>query len=595
MSETRSNIEIVIDYCDDVLEGKIKASKKHIRAVERFYNDLAQIENEDYLFYFDVDELDDFVAWSKMFKHTKGILKNKFIELTPFQMFLCAQLFCWKGKKDGLRRFRRAYIQLARKNAKSQLLALIASYVAFLSDEMEEVYIGATTREQSQIVYNEILAQIAAAPDLKGKYKDSYGRITTRRTGSIIQPLSKEARKSGDGKNPSLAIIDEYHQHETDEIYETMKTGMVAREQPLIVVITTAGIDPESPCHKEYKYASDILDEEKPTVTNEAYFVMICELDPDDDIKDESNWIKANPIVATYEAGLKSLREDLQVALEVEEKMEKFLIKNMNIWINAKENGYMNMAKWNRCGINERVKTQDAYIGLDPKVAREKYLQWIYEVIKGKECYIGVDLSSTLDLTSVGFMIPIGEKKFIVLGHSFMPEERLHEKTKTDDVPYPFWVRSGYITLTEGENVDYNYVEKYIEDFVAKHELSVRSLPYDEWNAAQFASNMSDKGFKCVKVIQGMHSLAPPTKDFKVQTYVQNIIHDDNPVIGWAMGNAVRKNDHNENYMLDKDKSVKRIDPVACLMVANSQARFHYYYGDINEGFDDNYLDKLGW
>src|SRR5690606_31139698 len=134
-------------------------------------------------------------------------------------------------------------IQLARKNAKSQLLALIASYVAFLSDEQEEVYIGATNREQSGIVYNEILSQVNVVELLKGKFKDSYGKITHIRSGSIIQALSKEARKTGDGKNPSLAIIDEYHAHPTDEIYEVMKSGMVARKQPLMVIITTAGFD----------------------------------------------------------------------------------------------------------------------------------------------------------------------------------------------------------------------------------------------------------------------------------------------------------------------------------------------------------------
>ena len=257
-----SLVERLLNYCDDILEGNIKACKKHRNAVQRFYNDLAKIENEEYEYYFDVDELEDFYEWASMFKHTKGKLAGKFIELTDFQLFLCANIFCWKEKETGLRRFRKVYIQLARKNAKSQLLALIASYIAFLSHEQEEIYIGATTREQSQIVYNEILAQIGVVDDLKGKYTDSYGRVRTKRTGSIIQALSKEARKSGDGKNPSVGIIDEYHQHPDDGIYETLKTGMVARSQPLLVVITTAGLDIESPCYKDcLLYTSDAADE----------------------------------------------------------------------------------------------------------------------------------------------------------------------------------------------------------------------------------------------------------------------------------------------------------------------------------------------
>lgn len=208
--------ERLLNYAYSIVDGEIIASKKHKQACQRFLDDLDKIPNDEYPYYFDGVLLEDFYEWTSMFKHTKGILANQHIELTDFQLFLVANIFCWKQKSNGFRRF--SYIQLARKNAKSQLLALIASYMAFLSDEQEEIYIGATNREQSGIVNDEIKSQIAVVDVLKGKYKDSYGKITHIKSGSIIQPLSKEAKRTGDGKNPSVAIIDEYHAHPTDEI-----------------------------------------------------------------------------------------------------------------------------------------------------------------------------------------------------------------------------------------------------------------------------------------------------------------------------------------------------------------------------------------
>lgn len=563
-------IERVYNYAYDIIEGEIKACKKHIQACQRFIDDINNVENEDYAYYFDVNELEDFYEWSKMFKHTKGVLAGEYIELTDFQLFLAANIFCWKDKSTSYRRFRYVYVQLARKNAKSQLLALIASYTAFLSDEQEEVYIGATNREQSQIVYNEIKSQIQAAPIVKGKYKDSYGKITHLKSGSVIQPLSKEARRSADGKNVSLSIIDEFHQHPTDEIYESMKSGMVARKQPLIVIITTAGLDLSYPCYREYQYVSKILDPES-VVANDNYFALICELDEEDDIKDESNWIKANPIVATYDEGLKSIRSDLQTALDVPEKMTKFLTKNMNIWVQSTQGGYMDLSKWNKCGTEEIPD------------------------LTGKEVYIGCDLSSTLDLTSVSFIV-LHDGKFIVLSHSFLPQERMSEKIKLDKVPYDLWEREGWLTLTNGEIVDYNFVEKFIVDQVEKYAWKPLSFCYDEWNATDLTIRMQQRGYITVKVVQGMKTLAPPTKKFRDLVYEGKIIHNNNPVLNWSMGNAITKLDHNANFMLDKSKSTQRIDPVASIMTSFSQAQGHYNSG-LSEFLEltDETLDNLGW
>lgn len=572
MTEERTLFDRVWDYAYDIVEGEINASIKHKQACQRFIDDMFSLDNEEYLYTFDLEPLDDFYEWARSFQHTKGVLKKQPIELTDFQLFVVANIFCWKDKKTGWRRFRYIYIQLARKNAKSQLLALIASYVAFLSDEQEEIYIGGVNKEQSEIVYDEILTQINACRMLRGKFTDSYKKIVHKKSRSVIQALSKEARKTGDGKNPSLAIIDEYHAHPTDEIYEVMKSGMVARSQPLMVIITTAGFDLASPCYREYQYVSKVLDPEN-VVENEQYFAVICELDEEDDIKDPKTWIKANPIVATYEAGLNSIAGDLKIALEEPEKMTKYLTKNMNKWVQQKAGGYMNLSKWNACAV--------------PKEELPNLV--------GREVYIGIDLSSTLDLTSVAIEIPIGNEMFVVLGHSFMPRDTLTEKMKTDKVPYDMWERQGWLTFTEGAVVDYRYVQKYIDDIVEEYEWKVNAIYYDDWNAQQFANESADLGYITVKVIQGMKTLAPATMDFRILVYKKLVIHDGNPVIGWAMGNAVTRKDHNANFMLDKDKSSQRIDPVASIMTSHSSARFHYQNGDINEMVTDDILDKMGW
>lgn len=565
--------ERLLNYCNQILDGEIKACKKHKWAVERFLNDLSKIENEDYPYYFDGDVLEDFYLWAKMFKHTKGVLANTHIELTDFQLFIVANIFCWKSKRTGYRRFRYVYIQLARKNAKSQLLALIASYVAFLSGELEEVYIGGMVREQSQLVYNEIKMQIQKVKELKRKYKDSYGKITHNKTGSVIMPLSKDSGRSAEGKNPSLAIIDEFHLHPTDEIYEVMKSGMVGRAQPLMVIITTAGLDLDTPCYREYQYVSRILNPEDVT-ENEDYFALVCEIDEFDDINDESVFIKANPIVATYEEGIKSIRSELKVAQDVPEKMTKFLTKTMNRWVQMRESGYMDLAKWNECGIKEGESLPD---------------------LMNRKVYIGIDLASTEDICAVGFVVPIENGKYVVLGHSFIPEEKLKQrKMKRDKANYDSWLRQKWLTVNDGAIIDYSFVSQYIDNMVEKYQWKVEALCYDDWNSSQFINEAMDKGYLTVKVVQGHKSLYPPTKRFRELVYTEDIIHDNNPVINWAFGHAVTRLDPNMNYILDKKKSTEKIDPVACIMNAFSQAMHHEDEG-INDILTDDYLDKLGW
>lgn len=532
-------------YADKVSKGKIIACKKHIQACNRFLSDINKIPKAKYPYYFDAEEVERFYSWSGVFQHTKGVLANKSIELTDFQLFVVANIFGWKKKDNGYKRWRKSYVQIARKNAKSQLLALITSYEAFLSGEQAECYVAGVSREQSNIVYNEIATQLRRVKLLKNKYQEAYGRIKHIKSGSVIMPLSKEAKKSGDGKNPSFVVIDEYHAHPTSEIYDVLNSGMAARPNGHICIITTAGLSVnENPCYKEYQYVSQILDEQNP-IENDEYFVLIAELDEDDDPKDEKNWQKANPIVTSYPEGMDFLRGELKASLDAPQKMHNYLTKNMNVWVQARKNGYIPLDKWKNC--EQKFTLED---------------------MRGLDCIVGADLSASIDLTSISFLF-VKDEDLYVFNHSFMPSETVEAKKKTDKVPYELWIKEKWITETSGSVVDYRYIEKYIQDMEKTYDIHVKEVCSDPWNATQFMQNLESKGYTPVEIRQGYQTLAAPTKNFRERVYAGTVKHDGNPVLTWAVGNAVAKSDHNENIMLDKSKATSRIDPIASVINAH--------------------------
>lgn len=377
---------------------------------------------------------------------------------------------------------------------------------------------------------------------------------------SKIEALSKDAGKTGDGFNPQCGIIDEYHAHKTSEIYDVLASGMATRTQPLMMIITTAGFELNNPAYRvEYQYVSKIVDPNN-VETNDQYFVMINELDPDDDIKDERNWIKANPIVAANEHGLNFLRGELEVALAVPEKMRNFLTKNMNIWVNMRDGGYMDMQAWSDCGKHESLP--DLY---------------------GKECYVGIDLSKRIDLTAASFEFQLENGMFFVTSHGFMPEDTFHERMKTDRVPYDLWVKKGWLTLTDGAVVDYDYIRAYIKRLEEEKGWKIKEIGYDPYNATQFAQQMEADGYVMIEIRQGVQTLSEPTKDFREKVKARKVIHDNNDLLTWAMGNTVTKIDAQENIMLDKSKSSQRIDPAAALINAHVRASQNDDHLDLNE------------
>lgn len=551
----------LIQYSKDCIADTRHVCQKHRWACERFLNDLKKSGTKEFPYIFDEEKALRFFEWAALHKHTKGVLAGEPIEFTPIQRFIFGNVYGWVHQDTGLRRFRKAYWQVARKNAKSQSLAIVGDYeLMALGEPMSEVYIGATKSMQAKIIYNEVVAMLKRCPLLKGKWHESYGVIRHPKSDSILRALSKDDGKTGDGLNPQCGLIDEYHAHPTDEILEVINTGMVARRQPLLFIITTAGTNFGGPCYRvEYPLVEKILD---PSLDFDVadYFCMVNELDRDpegnliDDVKDEECWVKANPIAATYPEGLANIRSKLASALESPEKMESFLTKNMNLWVNQSAMSYMDMAKWKERGAITEIPV-DLY---------------------GRPAYVGIDLSKRIDLTAAGIIIPIdvdGTVQYVTRAHGFIPEDTVAVHEKTDKVPYRAWAKAGYLTITPGDVVDYRFIESWIHETTDDLGVNVKELCYDPYNATHFAQDFEAQGITTVEVRQGMRTLSEPTKAFREEAYRGNILHEPNPLLDWAVSNAVTKRDHNENIILDKEKSTNRIDPIAAVINAFSRAR----------------------
>jgi phage terminase large subunit-like protein len=557
----------LIQYCKKISAGKIVACTKHIQACDRFLRDVERENTKDFPYKFDNEKADRPIRWLRLFKHTKGVLEKQHIEPTMFQKFIICNIYGWYNRDTGYRRFKKMYAQVARKNAKTQLLGGLASFelMVFLEGGLAEVYCAATTKEQANIAYNEVSLMLNGSTDLKGKWREAYNKIQHLKSKSFFRALSKEDKKTGDGYNPQCGIIDEYHAHETSEVYDVIDSGMGARPEPLLAIITTAGPDLDRPCYRvEYDLVSKLLDPENP-LELDTYFAIVCELEVNrtgdvieidgveiepgemiDDINDESCWVKANPIVATYPEGMQGIRDALKEAKAAPEKMRNFLTKRMNVWVNDKECGYMNLEKWKSCQI---IK------GFPDK--------------RGETCYIGVDLSAKIDLTSVSFVFPPTTDKYAILSHSFIPETKLKERMTVDHMPFDIWERDGWLTCTKGTVVNYKEVIDYCINRANENGWYIEAFCIDPWGSIQISNDLIELGYEVYDITQGLKTLSEPTKDFRYQVYLNNVIHDGNPVLAWALGNAITGSmDKNENFMLDKKQSKDRIDPAASVINA---------------------------
>lgn len=568
----------LIKYAEECLNDTIISCQKHKWACQRFLNDLEKSEVRHTLanpfpYYWDETEAEKIVIWFSLLKHKKGVLAGQFIHLTIDQKFFLCQLYGWRVDGTGYKRFTHSFKEIARKNAKTQEEAGVAlyeiSYEATRWGEIYEAYSAGVKREQSKKVFDEANNMLRGSP-LRKKFDITRTCIRHKKTTSYLSPLSRDDGQNGDGGNPAVLILDEYHQHKTTEFYDLGLGGNT--KQTLLMIITTAGVDLNCPCYtQEYQYTSNILNPDMPDIENDTYLIDIFEADEGDDIADRNTWMKANPIRMTYSEGETKIREAYEIALANPEKMISFQTKCLDIWVQAKEHGYMDMGRWNKC------------ITDTPPID-----------MKGRPVYIGFDMSAKIDLTSVAFVIPYqeadGTVKYLCYSHSFIPNrEKLVERAMKDKAPYDAWERNGYITVTNSEIVDQNVVMDYVEKTVKKYGWKVECLCFDPANASKLMIDLSDKGYIVEEVFQSHKSLNEATAGFREQVYEGNTVVMMNPVLNYAMANAVVKQ-NNGLIKIDKDATRRRIDPVDALLCAFKLA---YYHEFVSYSYSDEWLDDI--
>ena len=574
--------EEIIRYAHDCLEDKISSGQKHKWACQRFLGDLDRIGSADFPYIWDEQQAEKIVKWFSMLRHSKGTLAGTPILLTSWQKFRECQIYGWVHRETGLRRFRKAFTECGRKNAKSQMEAGEALYELAVTStrnhEVNEIYTAGVKRDQSKIVFKEC-DLMTKGTLIRSKFNFNRDQIEHIKTGSFMKALSKEDGRSGDGTNPALLIIDEYHQHPTTDFYD-LALGSNTKE-PLVSIITTAGKDLTYPCYtQEYDYCSKLLDPSV-DVTNEEYFVDICEADEGDDPGDLATWQKANPIRAFYQEGIEKIAADFEVAKQIPEKMIAFMTKVLNIWVASKHNGYMDMKKWKLCEVKELPISLEHH-----------------------PVYIGFDLSSKIDLSSVAFLVPwktdvmddMGKPviKYILWTHSFIPTaEKLREHIVKDKVPYDAWERLGYLTVTNTPIVHQGAIMKYVLDECNRLKLDIKSLCFDPANASKLMMDLSDEGYDVEEVYQSHKSLNESTQGFREQVYSGNVIYMHNPLLNYAMSNAVVRT-NNGLIKIDKDATTKRIDPVDATLAAFKLALYHDFDDEAYNDYVSKFLEDMG-
>ena len=538
-------------YIDAVLKNKIVCCKWVKKCIERHKKDLKRYKltakyskKATKLYYFDENAGESILKAFNEYRHYKGKWAGQRFILLPWQQALLYIVFGWRNRATGFRRFRTVYIEVARKNGKSTLAAGVGLYMLDLDGEPgAEVVSAATQREQAKIVHEAAKQMVKNSLHLKKYIKTYKDSLVVEDTVSTFKPLSSDYNTL-DGLNISCAIIDELHAHKTRDLYDVLDTATGARQQPMILSITTAGVSQQSICREMHDYTENLLND---VITDDTFFGIIYTLDDGDDWTDPKVWIKANPSLGESIDPIE-LADRCRKAQNSSDSRNAFLRLRMNMWTSNTEN-WVTPEDWAKGGVP---------IELDS--------------LKGRECYVGMDLSSVSDLTAVCLLFQMDDGKMQALWQYYLPAENITEKCRLDRVPYDQWARDGYITLTPGAAVDYDFIEHDILTRFAV-DYKIKELAFDPYNAAQLTAHLVSAGLNCIISRQGMLSLSPPTKGLQVQIMSGNFIHGDNPVTNWMIGNCEVQTDAAGNTKLVKSANVKRrkIDGLVAAVMAFSR------------------------
>lgn len=480
--------------------------------------------------------------------HTKGTWAGKPFKLLDWQEQILRDLF---GiiKPNGYRQFNTAYVEIPKKNGKSELAAAIALLLCCGDGEQRaEIYGCAADRGQATIVFDVAADMVRMCPALNKRCKilASQKRILYLPTNSFYQVLSAEAY-SKHGFNIHGVVFDELHTQPNRKLFDVMTKGSGdARMQPLYFLITTAGTDTNSICYETHQKAVDIIEGRKKDST---FYPVIYGAGNDEDWTDPKIWKKANPSLGET-IGMDKVKAACESARQNPGEENSFRQLRLNQWVKQAVR-WMPMEKWDACAFP-----------VDP------------EELEGRVCYGGLDLSSTTDLTSFCLVFPPedDEDRYIVLPFFWLPEETLPLRVNRDHVPYDVWERQGYIQTTEGNVVHYGFIEKFIEHLGELY--NIREIAFDRWGAVQMVQNLEGMGFTVVPMGQGFASMSPPTKELMKLTLEKRIAHGGHPVLRWNMDNIFIRTDPAGNIKADKAKSTEKIDgAIACIMALDRAIR----------------------
>lgn len=521
-------------YASKIVNGHILACKEIKQSCQRFIDDL----NKDFDYYYDGELAERACRFIERLPHTKGrwAAQRKTLKLEPWQQFIVCNIFGWVDAQ-GLRRFREVYLKCPRKNGKSPLAAAIGHYMFTADGEFgAEVYSGATTEKQAWEVFGPARLMAARTEAYIEHYSISVNakNLVMFENGSKFEPI---IGNPGDGGSPSCAIIDEYHEHKTSDMVSTMQTGMGAREQPLLLVITTSGNDISGPCfdmESDYKKLLDGVFED------EHLFCMIYGIDEGDDWTKPDALIKANP---NYDVSVSGafLKAQQQQAIRSAAKQNAFKRKHLNIWVGALT-AWLNMEKVKKCSQSLKV-----------------------ENFTDADCIIPVDLASKIDIVATPKLFSKeieGRTHYYFFSKFYIPEETVLEAGNDH---YQAWVNDGHLIATDGNEVDFNEIQTDIKADLDKH--GAKEITYDPWRATQLAQGLQAEGANIIEFRNTVANMSPAMYELEAAITSGRFHYDGNPVMTWMLSNLVAKIDAKDNVYPRKQKPENKIDGVVSLIM----------------------------
>ena len=486
--------------------------------------------------------------------HHKGEWAGKPLILEPWQKSIITQAFGWL-RPDGTRRYRTIYVEVPRKNGKSEIAGALGLYLLVADGEAgAEVYSSATKKEQARIVWSTASAMVKASPLLKKHVTPYRNSLHVSRNGSTFEPLGADSNTL-DGLNPHGNIVDELHAHRDRGVWDVLDTAMGARRQPLTLAITTAGTySSESIGWQMHEYACKVLEG---VFEDDSFFAYIAAADEGDDYFSEETQQKANP---NWNISIKPsyLSKQAEKAQRQPSFLNEYLRLHLNVWT-QQVSRWLPVERWNSC-------EREPQLGEDVKKlaeAREKTLE-------GKICYGGLDLSSKLDLTALVLEFPSPDGSTDLVCRFWLPEERALERARKGQRFYETWVKEGWLTPTPGNVIDYEFIRAEVNALSKRFQL--KELAFDPWGATDLATRLMGDGIVMVECRQGYKSLSEPSKDLEAKIADKKVRHAWNPVLRWCVGNAVVTTDSAGNIKPDKEKASDRIDGVVATVMALSRS-----------------------